>query len=303
VFRAQQTSLEGQLEQIHRWKPRTVLNSCFGFEQAPESPETVRGGDTSLYSLPSDSANTTTPHTSNVSMTTTITSAFSPNRKGRQQDGVRLRRTIEAIATLLERLSLACTKLAQLSSTSNETSIKATEEVKRLYLQLLAIKTEDLSALIDAFEVEQPPLQIARLVPEDRNNPMPPLPHRSTTFVPPSHSFIRAAAETVYSSSLPHVMPTYDYIPLGSETNMIADDQRANFLSPSTADMNSTDNGAYVAEDLRRVQGSFDREDTEFERESAPHEGTAGLREEYKKRKSGKWHKSRSFFFKSRTTE
>jgi hypothetical protein len=236
-------------------------------------------------------------------MTTTITSAFSPNRKGRQQDGVRLRRTIEAIATLLERLSLACTKLAQLSSTSNETSIKATEEVKRVYLQLLAIKTEDLSALIDSFEVEQPPLQIARLVPEGRKEAIPPLPHRSTTFVPPSHSFIREAAEAVHTSSLPPVIPRYDYIPLGSETNTIADDQRANFLSPSTADMNSTVNGTYVAEDLRRAQGSFDREDMDFERESAPPEGSVGRREEYKKRKSGKWHKSRSFFFKAKTAE
>ncbi|KAL3904205.1 MAG: hypothetical protein SGILL_010156, partial [Bacillariaceae sp.] len=57
------------------WKSLPGLRSALGLKEDPLSPPTVRGGDSSLFSLPSDSANANddTPHTSNVSMATTIT--------------------------------------------------------------------------------------------------------------------------------------------------------------------------------------------------------------------------------------
>ena len=246
----------------------------------PESPDTVRGGDTSLFSLPSESANTT-PHTSNVSVTTTITSAISPARNlrpmgGQNVDSVRLRRTLEATATLLDRLSKACSKLQMASNVSNEVSILAAEEVKRVYLQLLAIKTDDLNSLINSFELDIPPMQITRIISDDHGDAVTSAPNLCHPGGP--------------VGSLHRLPPQFTNHQMSRNSGSIFDsnfaDEQANpgpswiqadLFSPSTNDMNSLDNTTYVQDDLRRTVGSFDRDETNVEnigRRDEPPQGT-----------------------------
>ena len=273
--------------EINRWKCLPGFRSCLGFEEIPESPDANRGGDTSLFSLPSDSANT--PHTSNVSVTTTITSAISPARNaypmGRHADGVRLRRTLEAVSTLLDRLSRACSKLKLATNSSNEVSKLAAEEVKRVYLQLLAIKSDDLNALINSFELDLPPMKITRLVSEDRDDLLrdPCLGHSAL----PISSNLRVAPLTAPPAYGP---PTGRYnIPRGvsgtynqgSQGNMYDHWGRVNLFSPSTEDMNSIENYTNETDDLRRTVGSFDREDGDNVRENPPTETYLDYNEQY----------------------
>ena len=281
IFRSSGPS-EGE---INRWKCLPGFRSCLGFEETPESPDAHRGGDTSLFSLPSDSANT--PHTSNVSVTTTITSAISPARiacpMGRNVDGVRLRRTLEALSTLLDRLSKACAKLKLATNSSNEVSKLAAEEVKRVYLQLLAIKSDYLNALINSFELDLPPMKITRMVSEDRNDLLrdpylghPVLPISSNLRVAPP------AAPPAYGHPTGHSIPrggsgTYNQ---GSQGNMYDHWGRVNLFSPSTEDMNSIDNYTNETDDLRRTTGSFDREDSDNVRENPPNETHLGYSEQ-----------------------
>jgi hypothetical protein len=106
-------------------------------------------GDTLLFSLPSESAaEDGTPHTSNVSLTTTITSAVSFDKHSRHNgypsNRVNMRRALEAVSTLFDRLSATCLKLVNLKSTKSDRFIKFVEEIKWVYLQLLTLSVEDL---------------------------------------------------------------------------------------------------------------------------------------------------------------
>jgi hypothetical protein len=95
-------------------------------------PEITRGGDTSLFSLPPD--DTLTPHTSNVSMATTL-----PSKPPSPPSGTgTTRRTLATVYTLEAKLVHACRR-------------QAVGEMKKLYLQLLALKISDLHHVMDAF--------------------------------------------------------------------------------------------------------------------------------------------------------
>jgi hypothetical protein len=153
----------------HRWKPLPGLRSAIGLEEDPVSPPTVRGGDSSLFSLPSDSANANddTPHTSNVSMATTITTVLSPekNWSSRRSPNTGLRQTFESMTRLLGRLEAACLLLL----TVNE-KIKTSDEIKQIYLEFLQLPFFDLKTILHFFELhyEYPPLSCtARTVSED----------------------------------------------------------------------------------------------------------------------------------------
>ena len=118
-------------------------------------PDTIRGGDTSLFSLPEESI---TPHTSNLSMATTITSK-PPSPANHQAHKTSLRRTLDILGLLVHKLSSACQKLVVDPSNSNkkkkkvtaQTTIRATEEMKRIYLTIMAIPNCDLILVSDAF--------------------------------------------------------------------------------------------------------------------------------------------------------
>lgn len=141
---------------LPQWTFKSTIRSSMTVPSIPESPETVRGGDTSVFSLPSEAS--TTPHTSNVSMTTTITSRPTPLRAQPSSphrpthEASLIRHTLEIALTLVQKMTLACNKLLA-DKCTHEDSIFATEAIKRNYLQLLALKRGDLHVVMDAFVV------------------------------------------------------------------------------------------------------------------------------------------------------
>jgi hypothetical protein len=162
------------IEPQGRWQFLDGLRATIGIIP-PESPETVRGGDTSVFSLPSDSAKT--PMTSNVSLTTTITSAVTTPFKDRARrqksapNGLQLRRTIEILSTILHKMAVACVGLSNINSEpwnlGAEASIRLTEDIKRNYLQLLAVKQEDVKALVNAFSPATDDMQTKNSIERD----------------------------------------------------------------------------------------------------------------------------------------
>ena len=66
-------------------------------------------------------------------------------------DPNKLRKTLEVVAALLQKMSLACSKIMIADQSSKDTFILATEELKRCYLQLMTIRTLDLYALHSCF--------------------------------------------------------------------------------------------------------------------------------------------------------
>lgn len=228
------------------WKFQPDVRAALGVLPA-ESPVVVRGGDTSLFSLPSECEDT--PMTSNVSLTTTITSAVSPNGgKFRRSttNGLMVRRTIEVFATLMQKLTVFCTDLISNDENdkwtlSAQDSIRITESIKRTYLQLLAMEARDLHAFIDSFKFDSKPLEIT---PEEPSFALP----------PPPPAMLRTSG-----------------IPLQQDDSRRAE----NLFSPNTEDMRThghcdddEDDEGY--DDLRRQIGSSDYDDNAEEREGPP---------------------------------
>lgn len=153
----------------HHWKPLPGLRAALGLEEDPASPQSVRGGDSSLFSLPSDSAcaNDDTPHTSNVSMTTTITTIISPEKIKLQglYQSAGLRKTFETMTRLLCRLEDTCLLLLTVRE-----KVKTADEIRQIYFEFLQLPVLDLKCILHFFEMhyEYPPLSsTARRVSED----------------------------------------------------------------------------------------------------------------------------------------
>lgn len=136
--------------------------------EEPKSPDTLRGGDTSLFSLPSESATATTPHTSNVSVTTTITSAFSPE-KAEVIQKKKLRQTLETVVMLFDRLGKCCNKLIAETFSSSSNAVMAAEEITRIYLQIHTISISNLESLVDSFELDMLAQSHAHHQPQRKN--------------------------------------------------------------------------------------------------------------------------------------
>jgi hypothetical protein len=276
----------------HQWRCLPGLRSSLGFDEIPESPPTVRGGDTSLFSLP-ESEHDATPHTSNVSLTTTITSAWSPEKQpsSRRNEGSHLRRTVEAAATLFDRLSAACSKLVQISAPS-DTSIRAAEEIKRIYLQLITIHPNDMKALIDSFQLDLPPLQISRMVSDDYDEQRADRRQSSSLALPPPVPLTRSSGTLIRNPAQEIVARSLGIRFEAAEVNLIPEEEEGhNLFSPTTVDMKSIEESRDEDEDVRRAVGSFDREDNE-ERDGPP----AGEREPIatKRDKRSNWFRIRA---------
>lgn len=267
------------------------FRSSLGMQEEPRSPGTARGGDTSLFSLPSESGEENTPHTSNVSMTTTITSAFSPEKNSRQFGAMEKSGPHEALKSVVE-------LIGQLSEAIHELLVgyEAVEDMKRIYVDFRDISIEDLKALIDSFELEVIPMQIHRMVSDDIDRP---------AFLPPasalsqpqplirSNRLLTANNETKKFPLAPS--ESLDGILVDEEEDEInifsaeedADDKiddtdqknhnsRINMFSPSTEDMRTLGDGN-VVDDLRRTVGSFDIEDIGGVRDGPPQRPPAAV--------------------------
>ncbi len=251
------------------WRIHDYVKNCLGMVH-PETPDVVRGGDTSVFSLPSGCDET--PMTSNVSLTTTITSAVTtPNgrKNGKMKpfvDGLVLRRTIDIFCTLLEKLTQSCHTLLEKWGTSkqwhagSEVLIRVTEEIKRTYLQLLAMELADLHSLVDSFVYHAAPLAIPH------EEPLFEVDERPNGFVLPTlDSCRRMVALSCREEGVPR--PERD------------------LFSPSTEDMRTLPNGYATDEDseeeeddddLRRQIGSQDHDDEDAgTREGPPPTSTA----------------------------
>jgi hypothetical protein len=224
-------------------------------------------------------------------MTSTITSAFSLDRNSRQLSHPlkreNLRRGLEAVATLFDRLSAACVKLLDAIAAKQDTSIKAAEEVKQIYLQLLTISNDDLKALIDSFELDFLPLNIKRLVSEDNGETDHAMNTAATHHLSQPHPLVRSTVSVGAGQQL--VMQTMG-IPLESlKVNVVEDDEEEdyNLFSPNTEDMNSIEENTDTYDDLRRIVGSF--EENEEEEREAPPPPVVPQQVEKKNKKRGLW--------------
>jgi hypothetical protein len=242
------------------------FRASVGLLEEPKSPATLRGGDTSLFSLPSQSGTNITPHTSNVSLTTTITSAFSPEKHGFHFQQKNLRQTTETIVSLFDRLGAACTKLMGESFSSSNVSIMAAEEITRVYLQLQTISVGNLEALVDSFELDVMSLPISPLISDDQGENMD-TSDKPTTIVPVPE--MKPPAEESSNSAQQLVSQT-----MALSTAVVEEKENRgegnSVFSPCTADMMSIEVSRNVTEDLRRAVGSFDEADVREERDAPP---------------------------------
>lgn len=286
------------------WVSLPGLRSALGLDEEPESPTTIRGGDTSLFSLPSESANAKddTPHTSNVSMTTTITTVLSPERNRPQLQEISkggLRSTIESLTRLLARLEAACLLLTTL-----KTKLKTVEEITQIYKEFLQLPASDLKKISQFFELSYmyPPLSLtARTVSEDFETD-----RNIARLMPPpimSRHSTKNSDEILFThgGTLEQEMLRINVVEgVGDE---IGQKVECDLWTPTTEDMKTDvvfvnngpnafevmveedsneveDEGNGQVDDLRRVLGSFDLESVHEEREEAPARDEDDEREE-----------------------
>jgi hypothetical protein len=296
----------------HCWKPLPGFRSSLGLEEEPQSPSTIRGGDTSLFSLPSDSANDSTPHTSNVSMTTTITTVISPEKNtsqffNRQQrpcyvssdrdnddvDRFGTRRTVESLVNLLRRLETSCQYLE--SKTGVAEKLKVIEDIKKVYLELLIVPTQDLKQIMKCFEMKfDQTSYLTRTVSDDQDIRT----SRSIRRPLPSYENVKMIqkneAESADQRQVALARGILRVNIVQCDDNEVNDNHNqsieCDLWSPTTNDMNSLIHPQNIEEsvsamrneytavvdeeehvdDLRRTVGSFDRESDQEEREAAP---------------------------------
>jgi hypothetical protein len=146
------------LQEMSKWRLLPEIKASLGL--IPESPRVVpRGGDTSVFSVPCDDS-VATPMTSNVSISTTITTRThltannnNPLSPGRHDppprfhhQALEVRHTIATIAALLDRTSRLLTKGDKLP----------TQEIKRVYLEMQTLDISALKCVVESFEIDQP---------------------------------------------------------------------------------------------------------------------------------------------------
>jgi hypothetical protein len=290
----------------HRWRHIPGFRASLGFEEIPQSPPTVRGGDTSLFSLPSESANDATPHTSNVSMTSTITSAVTPDAKGHRHAGYflrqgNLRQSMESVCTAIDALGAECSELAESQPLKASDSMKT---VQNIYQQLLSVPKDDLKALIDSFELDILNLNISRMVSEDQADESHPKESSGTSFqqpLPLARSWGPVVNETVQELTSQTMALSLQHLDVNWVEDEREDRENLDLFSPNTLDMRSIEQSparspadSIEEDDLRRTVGSFDQEEDIEEREQAP--ATNAQQQATR----GKWSKGRLAIFKRR---
>jgi hypothetical protein len=150
-------------------------------------------------------------------------------------------------------MTIACHQLVK--QNSSQDSIRATEEIKRNYLQLMTMKNQDIRSVVQAFIVEAPVMPLTRAVSvEDDQPPV----SRQQTFanmpLPNSHAETLCVVNKIATTT-------------GSWQDM---------FSPCTDDMISVpieNDDEFEADDLRRTVGSNDYEDEAEERDAPEEDG------------------------------
>jgi len=275
-----------------RWIPIPGFHSSLGLEEEPQSPPSVtRGADTSLFSLPSDSANNSTPHTSNVSITSTLTTIVSPEKYGSDiyKQKLSMRKTVESLAQLLHRLEASCMCLKSGMTTTEKSTV--IENIQLIYFELIKLPAVDLEQIIDSFEMDSSKQRsLTRKVSTDQDV-------AAFRLMPPPYSCYENELNVV-QQSIPFTRDDLRINIMQCDDDDVDNDNRnqsieCDLWTPTTNDMRSlispesmeasttATNGGYAilvdseepVDDLRRTTGSFDRdslEEIEEEREAAP---------------------------------
>jgi hypothetical protein len=161
-------------------------------------------------------------------MTTTITSK--PTTPVKEEST--FRRTFEILGSLLQKLSLACQALTEPKLTA-QTTIRATEEMKRIYLSIMTMKNRDLMVVADAFFVTRPLIRAVSLESEDEY--LSPLPCVTLHEEPTRLNLLNAFDGNVPNSASNRIMIEHDD----------DDHNKENYMS-------------HEDDDLRRMVGSND---------------------------------------------
>ena len=249
-----------------RWNVLDGLRPAMGIV-AMDSPTTRRrGGDTSVFSWPTASADT--PMTSNVSFSTTIASSQQKSiRPPFHADGLKIRHTVEIVSTLIQKLTLCCQELARMDGLKTDKTVRLTRDIKRNYLQLIAVDHHMLRALVDSFELDVLPASLSQIVSNDEDEEV--------------YRFWRADANSSQNVVMPppqvvrntHTKATGHSRPVSLQS---ISSSSHDLFSPQTQDMMSVENlpPATVPEeydDLRRQMGSVDYDDFEECRDGSEH--------------------------------
>ena len=139
------------------WKANDDLLRALGIRGYSSPDAVVRGGDTSLFTLPT---NSTTPNISNQSMATTITSepnsSNAPSEKnGETSSSRRIRFTAEAVVLLLQQITVAAYRLPEERIRDDSLWVASVEEIKRGYHYLMQLSDADLRNLQAAFTLQE----------------------------------------------------------------------------------------------------------------------------------------------------
>lgn len=142
------------------WKASDDLLRALGMGGYSSPDAADRGGDTSLFTLPTNSTTPNISNQSNQSMATTITSE--PNSSNDLQEknaqttaSRRLRLTAEAVVLLLQQITVAAYRLPEERLRDDTLWAASVEEVKRGYRYLLQIPDDDLENLQAAFTLQE----------------------------------------------------------------------------------------------------------------------------------------------------
>lgn len=161
-------------------------------------------------------------------MATTITSKpTTPEKKDSP-----FRRTFEILGSLVQKLSQACQALTEPKLTAQST-IRATEEMKRIYLSIMTMKNSDLMIVADAFFLARPLIRAVSLEGEDEHIPPPP------------------CVTLQQESTRLNLLTTFDGHVQSNTANRI-------MMEHDTDDHNKENYSTHEDDDLRRLVGSND---------------------------------------------
>jgi hypothetical protein len=230
-----------------RWSLLPGVQSALGISSPQSPPGRACGGDTSVFTLPSASADT--PMTSNVSLSTTIASSREGHAHSTLETNARqVRQALLIVASMIQRLSLCCHSLVEMDGLKTEKTVRISKEIKCLYQQMMTVDRRLLSALVNAFELKISPPALSRIISDEEEGTINKNLPESVPSSPPRVSVAPPSARAAQNS------------PSRSCASSFHD-----LFSPQTLDMMSdklTPGSTPVEyDDLRRQVGSTDHDD------------------------------------------
>lgn len=261
----EESSLQGTNE-LGKWRFLPGMREAIGLLSSTAETPPARGGDSSFFSLPTDD-DIDTPMTSNVSLgASTLTSVtnngMSPTTphnlnalrmKLKQQNGLHLRQAIQLLSTGLQKLTKACLAFSAMDAGRPSGLVRAAEQIKKTYFQMLGMSQRDLKSVVDAFEFE--------LDAEDSYV------YEDSDEAEGDSPVMRVS--TLGFGTIANVSVTDD-MDSSYETGPISPPRAGDQSSADIDDSAAATNGFFDFDDLRRQMGSNDYDEQVEERDGAP---------------------------------